>query len=538
MMPVPWIPRVSDRANRAQASARMLLLCCALLPVARAAAQAPRESPETVVDAASTSAQTAPSAGSESEAKSPPPGAAEPIDFFADIQPIFTTHCIRCHGPQRRSGGLRLDALEYARQGGDSAEQIVGGTLDTNELYRRVSSSDRSYRMPKNAPPLSPEQIQLVKRWVEQGAVWPELTGKAVPAPSLYERALGWIDRMAGRYEKEYEYLQPYALAFVAVQVVLLVVSRAKGAHRKGRAWASGRLGRFCAKITSRELGLVWLLSLAAVAIAAMRGHQLRLDADIAKLQGVKAETTSNWTHTVFGYPPVPVRPDHPKQLAGTYYRGNCERNEALFNGGNYLTATFHVSLRNGKDEAVNVGDPADKLFVRLEIERAPGTTDMLFTGDMMASVFLSEQLYETENSQLRDEPVRLDTLEDGRRWVARVPLGKPDDKGRLEGLIYVYTGRIEADTARGDAQYAIKYDLHVVDGRIDKESDVWMGSFTNPAIAMPEPPDKIPYREWFDHRPMPTITGENTKDPKLLGVDEYVKKKLIKPQPAPPPKQ
>jgi hypothetical protein len=48
--------------------------------------------------------------------------------------------------------------------------------------------------------------------------------------------------------------------------------------------------------------------------------------------------------------------------------------------------------------------------------------------------------------------------------------------------------------------------------------------------VADPTPPEKIPYAEWFDYRPIPAITGPNSTDPTVLGVDEYVKKGLIKP--------
>ena len=84
-----------------------------------------------------------------------------PVDFAIQIQPILEAHCLGCHGPKKRSGGLRLDAFSYVAAGGDSAKPILGGTLETNELYARVSSHERTYRMPKNAAPLLEEEIAL-----------------------------------------------------------------------------------------------------------------------------------------------------------------------------------------------------------------------------------------------------------------------------------------------------------------------------------------------------------------------------------------
>ena len=110
----------------------------------------------------------------------------------SEIQPILEVHCLGCHGPKKRSGGLRLDAFSYVAAGGDSAKPILGGTLETNELYARVSSHERTYRMPKNAAPLLEEEIALVRRWVEEGGRWSEARQKTSGAAKqpFYERWL------------------------------------------------------------------------------------------------------------------------------------------------------------------------------------------------------------------------------------------------------------------------------------------------------------------------------------------------------------
>ena len=257
----------------------------------------------------------------------------------------------------------------------------------------------------------------------------------------------------------------------------------------------------------------------------------------MVRLQMARTTTNSSWTNSIYGSPPRPFRPDHPKQVAGTYYRGNCERNAELFNNGNYLTAIFRVSLCNSEHAQISVGDPlpTDGILLRLEIERRPGTTDFLYSEDLMASVFLSSHFYDDRPTMLADQPAQLESLEEGRRWVAFVPLGTPDAMGNLQGLIYVYTGHVDkvTNSARGTIYYGISYDLKFADGKLTADSDLWMNSFGNSVFADPVPPGKLPYKEWFYYRPMPVITGENSKDPKLLGVEEYVKKGLIKPPPA-----
>ncbi|MEX2115218.1 MAG: c-type cytochrome domain-containing protein [Pirellulales bacterium] len=464
------------------------------------------------------------------------------VIFAVDVQPIFAAHCVKCHGPDIQSSGLRLDARTHAEAGGYTGAPIIGGTLETNEVYRRVSSTERAYRMPKNSPALSSEQIETIRRWVAQGAVWSAQESDKASADrrSLYEQ---WVERLADwfqRHEFEYAYVQPYALAFLLGQLLLLALSRAKLARKQDRRWASGRFGTFACRFTGRELTLVWLCMLGMLGIMLLRGHQLHTDEQLATLQAANAKHQNPWSKTIYGYPPVPVRPDHPIQVAGTYYRGNCERNPELFNKGHYLTATFRIHLCDAAGNVIGVGDPvpADGLFVYCEIERAPGTPDMLFDSRMMATVFFSEQFIDHQRDEpLPEKPTPLLAIEDGQRWAARIPIRKQPQGNSLSGLIYLYMGKSVDQRIQGDASYAIKYDLFIIDQRLDADSDLWMSSFSGPSIAEPVPAGKLPFDEWFDHRPIPAITGQNTKDPKLLGVDEYIDKGLLPPDAVPQPK-
>jgi mono/diheme cytochrome c family protein len=522
------------------AFAAWLAVCCLAKIQADEAPQ-----PEGLGPAPAAVAHTPSAAAQSTPATDKNSATVEPVNFTVDIAPIFAMRCIKCHGPEKRSGGLRLDAFNFAEAGGDSAKPIIGGTLETNELWARVSSSDRSYRMPKNAPPLSEEDLTRIKRWVSEGTAW---TTRAAGAQGSLDKPFygDWLFRagdFADRYKFELDYATPYAVAFVALQLLLLVVARSKTAYRRGRSWTTGKAARFCklcGETKTRELVLVWLLLVAAGGLVVMRGHDIRLAADLATSQMQLAKVERPSSRTVFGWPLKPVRPNHARRVAGTYYRGNCERNPELFNGGNYLTAIFRISLCDARHEAVQVGSPApaEGLFVKMELERAPGTTETLFSKQLMASVFLSEQFLHVDTTKL-DKPVaRLETLEEAQRWVAYVPIGSPDATGKLGGLIYVYTGRIDDEMLRGDAHYGIQYDLVFDGGRLTAQSDLWMSSFGNSSVALPDPSGMIPFHEWFDYRPMPVIEGENSKDPKLLGVDEYVKKGLIAPQPSPPSDQ
>ena len=94
-----------------------------------------------------------------------------PIDFARDVQPIFARACLKCHGPDRQRGKLRLDERASAFAGGDSGEPAVRpGDVGASPLLERVTTPDAERRMPLKGEPLSADEIALLKRWVAQGA--------------------------------------------------------------------------------------------------------------------------------------------------------------------------------------------------------------------------------------------------------------------------------------------------------------------------------------------------------------------------------
>ncbi len=106
-------------------------------------------------------------------------GAAPTVDFSRDIRPLFSEHCFACHGPDERTrkADLRLDSREIALTWARSDDPMIApGRPDLSHLIERVTSSDAADVMPppKQGKPLSLEQINLLIRWVEEGAEWRE----------------------------------------------------------------------------------------------------------------------------------------------------------------------------------------------------------------------------------------------------------------------------------------------------------------------------------------------------------------------------
>ena len=106
--------------------------------------------------------------------------AATVPDFEREIRPIFTAHCVKCHGAEKSQGGLRLDSASGAFLPTDSGvPAIVPHKAAESELLSRVSAEDADLRMPPEGDPLSVAEVEVLRRWIAAGAVWPE--EKAAP---------------------------------------------------------------------------------------------------------------------------------------------------------------------------------------------------------------------------------------------------------------------------------------------------------------------------------------------------------------------
>ena len=101
--------------------------------------------------------------------------AADRIEFNRSVLPILSNHCYPCHGPdsKKRKARLRLDQRESAIKKNRSGDRAIApGNVKTSELVLRVSAEDEDDRMPPvdGGKPLSIEQIEILKTWIEQGA--------------------------------------------------------------------------------------------------------------------------------------------------------------------------------------------------------------------------------------------------------------------------------------------------------------------------------------------------------------------------------
>lgn len=137
-----------------------------------------------------------------------PAAASAAVDFLREVQPVLSEHCFHCHGvdTETRKGGLRLDQREAALQGGESdGPAIVPGQPEKSPLISRLTTHDSDELMPppKAKKPVNAGQIEMLKRWISEGAVYaghwafekpkaeaPGTNTKAHPVDALVEKRL------------------------------------------------------------------------------------------------------------------------------------------------------------------------------------------------------------------------------------------------------------------------------------------------------------------------------------------------------------
>src|SRR5262245_55030673 len=119
------------------------------------------------------------------------PGAGDPVDFNRDIRPLLSDNCFHCHGPDRarRKGGLRLDRREGAVEEG----VIVPGKRAESPLFARVSGKAGQMPPPRSGKKLTPAQVELLGRWIDQGANydthWAYKPPRRPPLPAVKDAA-------------------------------------------------------------------------------------------------------------------------------------------------------------------------------------------------------------------------------------------------------------------------------------------------------------------------------------------------------------
>ena len=103
-----------------------------------------------------------------------PPAASGPVEFDADIRPLFEQRCHACHGSTNAMNGLRLDRKADALAGGHSGPAIIPGNSAESRLIHLVAGHQVKVVMPPTGDPLGLVEIGKLRAWIDQGALWPD----------------------------------------------------------------------------------------------------------------------------------------------------------------------------------------------------------------------------------------------------------------------------------------------------------------------------------------------------------------------------
>ena len=101
---------------------------------------------------------------------------AERVDYPRDVKPLLAKRCLVCHSPLRQKSGFRMDTAALLIQGGDMGPAVVPGKSAESRLIQAVTGTEGISHMPPegNGERLTAEEIDLLRRWIDEGAVAPE----------------------------------------------------------------------------------------------------------------------------------------------------------------------------------------------------------------------------------------------------------------------------------------------------------------------------------------------------------------------------
>lgn len=154
-----------------------------------------------------------------------PPAVDRKIDFEKDVAPILAVSCMQCHANGKFEADLSIESREKLLEGGASSPAIEVGKSADSLMIQLVSGVDPERIMPNKGKRLTPEQIGILRAWIDQGAEWPKgfvlhdpnkpipakLEPRRVEIPSATAELTNPIDRLLQPYFEKHK-ITPGAL--------------------------------------------------------------------------------------------------------------------------------------------------------------------------------------------------------------------------------------------------------------------------------------------------------------------------------------
>jgi len=113
----------------------------------------------------------------------PAPASAGPEEeyFETNVRPLLAKRCFDCHGEKKQESEVRMDRKVAVMKGGSSGPLVEPGKVDASRLWQVIQHSDDDTQMPPREK-MPPEELAVIKHWIEQGAYWPD---DKIPAGGL-----------------------------------------------------------------------------------------------------------------------------------------------------------------------------------------------------------------------------------------------------------------------------------------------------------------------------------------------------------------
>src|SRR5215211_3089969 len=111
--------------------------------------------------------------------------AEEKVDFAKQVLPILQENCGKCHGEKKALAKMRVHTAAALKEKWDASKGLItAGKPEESELYKRITlpAGDKKL-MPKGGEPLAKDKIELIGRWIKEGAVLPLVAAAVAPAP-------------------------------------------------------------------------------------------------------------------------------------------------------------------------------------------------------------------------------------------------------------------------------------------------------------------------------------------------------------------
>src|SRR5436190_8728440 len=145
---------------------------------------------------------------------------AKAVDFAREVQPIFSEHCIKCHGPEKQKSGYRLDDKFTAIHGGDSGKNaIVISNGLASPLIQRLITTNTDEMMPPKGERLSAKEVATIRAWIDSGAPWPDRSALASSSTSSQHWSFQPIARLPVPQVKNAKWIRNPIDAFVLARL-------------------------------------------------------------------------------------------------------------------------------------------------------------------------------------------------------------------------------------------------------------------------------------------------------------------------------